>query len=138
MTSAAKETPPRVVVAEDDAEMRRLVSLALRADGNCVEEAANGSELLELLDDAARQENSVDLVITDVRMPGLTGFQALDWLQQVRSRRPPTIVITAFPDALTYLRAEQLGACVLEKPFDLDDLRSLVRSLTGVQVSSPS
>lgn len=122
---------PRVVLAEDDDEMRRLVSRSLRNEGFRVDEAANGSELLEQLENASSAGDKVDVVITDIRMPGLSGFQALDWLQQVRALRPPTIVITAFPDALTYVRASQLGVQVLEKPFDLDDLRSLVRTLSG-------
>ncbi len=122
---------PRILLAEDDVEMRRLVSRSLRDDGYRVDEAANGSELLEQLENASTAGENVDVMITDVRMPGLTGFQALDWLQEVRALRPPTIVITAFPDNLTYVRASQLGVEVLEKPFDLDDLRSRVRTLSG-------
>jgi len=126
----------RIILAEDDEEMRRLVGRALRADGYRVDEAANGSQLLELLDDAANADQPVDVVITDERMPGVTGFQALDWLHQVRAWRPPTIVITAFPDAVAYLRARQLGVHVMEKPFDLDDLRSLVRTLSGARAAT--
>jgi len=124
------------VLAEDDAELRRMVAAALRADGARVEEAANGSEMLEALEGAARRQEPVDVVITDVRMPGLTGFQALDWLDRVRAWRPKTIVITAFPDPMTTLRAEQLGVHLVSKPFELDDLRSLVRAVTGVEAVS--
>ena len=133
MRSRTDGTSPRVVLAEDDAELRRLVAAALRADGVRVEEAANGSEMLEALEDAARKQEPVDVVITDVRMPGLTGLQALDWLDRVRAWRPKTIVITAFPDPMTTLRAEQLGVHLVAKPFELDDLRSLVRALVSVE-----
>ena len=136
MTQFLGAAQRRIILAEDDEEMRRLVGRALRTDGYHVDEATNGSELLELLDAAAKAYQPVDVVITDERMPGVTGFQALDWLHQVRAWRPPTVVITAFPDAVTYLRAQQLGVHVLEKPFDLDDLRSLVRTLTGVRAAN--
>ena len=136
MSKAGGAASRRIILAEDDDEMRRLVGRVLRADGYVVDEATNGSQLLELLDSAAKAYQPVDVVITDERMPGVTGFQALDWLHQVRAWRPPTVVITAFPDAVTHLRAQQLGVHLLEKPFDLDDLRSLVRNLTGVRAAS--
>lgn len=113
-----------------------MVAAALRGDGVEVDEAANGSEMLEALESAARRQVPIDVVITDVRMPGLTGLQALDWLDRVRAWRPKTIVITAFPDPMTALRVEQLGVHLLAKPFELDDLRSLVRALVGVETVS--
>jgi len=136
MRSRRDGTSPHVVLAEDDAELRRMVAAVLRTDGARVEEAANGSEMLEALEDAARRQDAVDVVITDVRMPGLTGLQALDWLDRVRAWRPKTIVITAFPDPMTTFRAEQMGLHLLAKPFELDDLRSLVRALVSVETLS--
>jgi DNA-binding response OmpR family regulator len=118
----------RAVVAEDDAEMRRLVARALRRDGWEVSEASNGSELLELLEWAGRLGDPVDLVVTDVRMPGVSGLQALDWLRRVRDWSAPIIVITAFGDQRTHSLASQLGAQVLDKPFELDELRRLARA----------
>src|SRR5262249_233296 len=118
-----------VVLAEDDLEMRRLLAEALRRDGHEVIEAKNGSELLERLDSAATRQERIGLVITDVRMPGLTGLQALDWLQRVRAVQVPILVITAFCDPLVRHQAARLGAQVLEKPFELDELRARLRKL---------
>jgi DNA-binding response OmpR family regulator len=126
------------VLAEDDVEFRRLVAAALGRDGWEVTEAANGSELLEQLEDAAQRHEPVDAVITDVRMPGLTGLQALDWLQRAHAWWTPVIVITGFGDELTHLQASHLGAHVLDKPFDLDDLRALVRKAVQENRSSRS
>jgi DNA-binding response OmpR family regulator len=132
----------KVFLAEDDVEMRRLASCALQQDGWEVVETANGSELLEELEAAAQRNESVDLVITDVRMPGFTGLQVLDWLQRVRAWSAPVIVITGFGDEKTHLQARRLGAPVLDKPFELDDLRVLARVALErkriVQPSSPA
>jgi DNA-binding response OmpR family regulator len=59
-------------------------------------------------------------------MPGLSGLHALDWFHKVRAWHAPVIVITAFGDAQTHAQARQLGAHVLDKPFDLDALRRTI------------
>ncbi len=120
---------PRVVLAEDDLEMRRLVAQALRRDGYDVVEAKDGSELLECLEMAMRVQDRIDLVITDVRMPGLTGLQALDWMNKVRALHVPVLIVTAFADRQVRDQARRLGADVLEKPFDLQELRARIRKL---------
>jgi DNA-binding response OmpR family regulator len=120
---------PRVVLAEDDFEMRRLVAQALRRDGYEVLEAKNGSELIECLETAMRVQDRIDLVITDVRMPGLTGLQAIDWMNKVRALQVPVLVVTAFGDRHVRQQARRLGADVLEKPFDLEELRARIRKL---------
>ncbi len=120
---------PRIVLAEDDFEMRRLVAQALRRDGYDVVEAKNGSELLECLETAMRVQDRIDLVITDVRMPGLTGLQAIDWMNKVRALHVPVLVVTAFVDRHVRQQARRLGADLLEKPFDLEELRARIRKL---------
>jgi len=119
----------RVVLAEDDSEMRRLVAQVLRRDGYDVVEAKNGSELLECLETAMRVQDRIDLVITDVRMPGLSGLQAIDWMNKVRAMHVPVLVVTAFADRQVREQARRLGADVLEKPFDLEELRARIRKL---------
>jgi CheY-like chemotaxis protein len=71
-----------------------------------------------------------DAIVTDIMMPGLTGMEILAGLAEVR-RRPAVVVITAFGDERTHRRAKALGAiCVLDKPFDVDDLRTILLNLT--------
>lgn len=123
--------PPRILVAEDDAEMRRLVVETLRKDGYDVAEAPDGGRLLVTL---AREygkpgtEASTDLVVSDIRMPVCTGMQILEQLRAARWR-VPVILMTAFGDAATRERATSLGAVLFDKPFDLDDLRTAVAVL---------
>lgn len=121
--------PARILLAEDDAEMRALLADALRNDGHEVVEARHGAELMQLL--AARLQDSgelerVDLVVSDVRMPGWSGLEILEALRGARAL-VPVILITAFGGSDVHSRADDLGAVVVfDKPFDVDDLRTAV------------
>lgn len=116
----------RILVAEDDHEMLKLVAGALQGDGHEVLEVCDGGRLLVLLAQCCKGETDVpDLIISDVRMPVMTGLAMLKAVREARWTIP-VIVMTAFPDADTKWRAESLGATVLAKPFPLSDLRALV------------
>jgi len=118
-----------VLLIEDDTEMRRMLAGALRRDGHTVVELANGDDALDWLGPGVLDgdlERIPDLVVSDVRLPYFTGLEILESLQ-VSARRIPVILITGFPDRETYTQAAQLGAeCVLEKPFDLCELRAAI------------
>jgi DNA-binding response OmpR family regulator len=117
--------PARVLLAEDDRELRGLLALTLREDGYEVKEAADGAELLEALSEAG-EGATFDLVITDIRMPRHTGIDVLSRLRWTDGELP-VILITAFGEERTHQLAERLGAAaVFDKPFDLDDLRVAV------------
>ena len=105
--------PFRVLVAEDDVEMRRVVADALRDDGYDVVELADGGRLL--VDIAARMKaetagESVDLIVSDIRMPICTGLQILEVLRQSHWHTP-VILMTAFGDDATRKHAESLWPC---------------------------
>jgi len=105
-------SPALILVVEDDTSLRGFVAEVLGAQGYTVTSCADGREAMEML-----QEVSVDLVITDLRMPGMRGE---DLLQQVRTTFPsiPVIAVTAFgtiEDAVTLTRAG--AADYLTKPF---------------------
>jgi DNA-binding NtrC family response regulator len=115
----------RVMVAEDDEEMRKLLAWSLRKDGYEIIEAEDGLQLLARLMSAHRDGVPIDLVISDVRMPGFTGLEVLERLQ-ITGRREPVILITAFGDLRVHREADRLGAwAVIDKPFDFDQLREL-------------
>jgi CheY-like chemotaxis protein len=119
---------PVVVLAEDKREMRELVAETLVCEGYQVIQVASGVALLEVMGSACAQEYP-DLVITDVRMPGLSG---LDAIEQVRQVDPfiPVLVITAFGQSAAQGQAEALGvAAVIDKPFELEHLVEWVRRL---------
>ena len=121
---AARLTRPRVLLAEDDDEMRSLLASALRKDGYDVRTCTNGINLLERVAPSFPHGGTEDyaLVVSDIRMPGLSGLEVLADLQGHRSA-PPLILITAFGDEETHARAKRLGAvAVFDKPFQIDRL----------------
>jgi CheY-like chemotaxis protein len=131
----------RLLVAEDDPELRALLALALREDGYDVVEAADGNELLDVIAEAAAPRpfsECFDLIVTDIRMPGFTAFDILGALR-FRLLHTPVILITAFADQLTLRQAARLGVrVVLDKPFDVDDLRhAVLNSLTHPAWTAP-
>jgi two-component system cell cycle response regulator CpdR len=118
----------RVVVAEDDPEMWRLVVEALRKDGHDVREASDGGRLLVHLAEAFDRDPSlgdIDVVVCDVRMPVCSGVELLERLVEARWR-VPFVVMTAFGDEELRRRVEGLGAVFFEKPLRLPDLRAAV------------
>lgn len=127
MTCNDIKAPRRLLLAEDDDEMRRLLQQALRRDGYEVVAVASGAALLERM--IARDEASldVDLVVSDVRMPGLPGTEVLRVLR-ARGCTIPVILISAFCEDSLASEAARLGATALfSKPFEVDDLRTAVR-----------
>ena len=116
----------RVLVAEDDAEMRRIVTTALRGAGYEVREAADGSQLLtQILAQEMAPGAHVDLIVSDIRMPEWNGLLVLEALRDERWGIP-VILMTAFGDEPTRVSARELGAVLLDKPFAIDDLLSAV------------
>jgi CheY-like chemotaxis protein len=131
--------PRRILIAEDDYEMRRLLVAALRRDGYEVTEADNGLRLLSQLYSPLHYgiRADVDLIISDIRMPGVDGLEVLSGLQSYDGA-PPVILITAFGDRQVHAEANRLGAVALfDKPFDLDDLRTFVRRLVPPRNGAP-
>ena len=126
--------PARILLAEDDPDLRALLASELRKDGYIVEEARTGYDLLELLGNLSLRSEVCDLLITDIRMPGLNGLSIAEALRHGITRGTsgtPIILITAFGDEATHAEAERLGASIFDKPFDLDDLRTCIRSLVS-------
>ncbi len=118
----------RVLLAEDDDAMRALLARALRRAGFDVIEASSGYEALDRLARGLMREPSIDLIVSDVRMPGYDGLNILASLRQARTPIP-VILITAFGSTATHAAAARLGAfAMVDKPFDVDDLVILVRS----------
>ncbi len=139
-TEVPAASPARLLLAEDDFELRELLACVLRADGHEVVEACDGNELWALLsrENGAESPRPFSLVVSDVRMPGLTAFQVLTRLQRALADTP-VILITAFGDHTTHLRAQRLGASrVLGKPFDCDELRDAVQDTLHQQARRAS
>ena len=128
-TSAQRHGPARILLAEDDSEMRSALAAAMREDGYSVIEVGDGGRLLIHVVLALRHADKVvDLGVTDIRMPVTTGLRVLQAARDI-GNRVPFIVCTAFPDDATRSAAKQLGAVIFEKPFDIDQFRATVQSL---------
>jgi CheY-like chemotaxis protein len=117
----------RILVADDDEDVRALVADTLRADGYDVLEAADGVELLARLEEALDSpEHRPDVVLTDVMMPRLSGLGVLDALRTARLHFP-VILMTVLKDESVHVVARRLGAVgVIHKPLDADDLRTAI------------
>jgi CheY-like chemotaxis protein len=120
---------PRVIVAEDDPDVRLMVAVALRGMGYEITEASSGAELLDQLADGLLDHDPgarPDVIISDVRMPGLTGLEILAGLRQA-SWPTVFVLMTAYADRRTRDEARSFGVDALfEKPFDIDDLVTAV------------
>ncbi|HVP13697.1 MAG TPA: response regulator [Phycisphaerae bacterium] len=120
---------PRILLAEDDNEMRSLMAHLLRRDGYEVVECPNGVGLLDYLSTflGRSEPEHFDLVISDIRMPGLSGLEVVGGLHR-RPDFPPAILMTAFGDAETHAEAKEIGvAAMFDKPFDMHELMAKVR-----------
>lgn len=117
----------RIFVAEDHPEMRALLRNTLCRDGFEVVEVPDGATLMETLREEDRQPGGgPDLIISDVRMPGMSGLEVLSWIRR-HDWFTPVILITGFGDRDLHLEAARLGAqCVFDKPFDIAELRAAV------------
>jgi CheY-like chemotaxis protein len=115
----------RVLVADDDAQMRRLIKMILEREGYEVVEGTDGLEALDALD-----RHPVDLMILDVDMPRLNGLGVLEELRaRVRTSNVPVIVLTARTDD-TEARVLDLGAQdFLNKPVQPQSLLARVRAV---------
>lgn len=127
---------PTVVLAEDDPELRSLLAFCLYQAGYAVTSCIDGVSLLERIQQGLEGDDPVDLVVTDIRMPGLTGLEVLEFYHD-QPRLPPLICMTAFGDEQTHAEARRLRAsAIVDKPFDIDLLVDLARKLCPTPHSS--
>ncbi|HEY2733141.1 MAG TPA: response regulator [Polyangiales bacterium] len=129
---ALPKAPVRVLLADDDEDMLRLIANALRKDGCEIQIARDGNELIQKLGTQLEDEGArVDIVVSDICMPGASGLEALAALRK-RGLVTPVILMTAFGNPDAHSEAHQLNAiAVLNKPFDMDDLRIVIGSFSS-------
>jgi nitrogen regulation protein NR(I) len=114
---------PSILLIEDDGSTASALEKLLRSDGYSVNVSARGDDGL-----TQARNRPYDLVITDLKLPGLTG---LDLIAQLHSAKPklPIIMMTAHGTTETAIEAMKLGACdYLVKPFEADELLALTAS----------
>ncbi len=118
--------PLRILVAEDNRTLRRLLALVLGRDGHDVVEACDAGELLEMLASSWLDSGvaPIDLVICEQALPGLAGLTVLAGLRS-RDRATPFILMTGNEDVQR--RARRLRAVVLDHPFNVAAIRAAIR-----------
>ena len=119
---------PAILIIEDEAKMRRLLELNLGEDGFTTFSAEDAETGLKLL-----QQNPVDLVVTDLKLPGMDG---LEFLQTIKRQNAalPVVVMTAFGSIETAVEAMKAGASdYVLKPFSLAEMRMVIRKELDVR-----
>lgn len=120
----ASRSPSRVLVVEDDEEMRDALREFLLLSGFLVSAVGDGQEADVL---ATRQD--FDVLLCDIRLPGLDGI-SLARRVRMRSRPPHVILLTAYPEWKVYDEATGVGvAAVITKPVNLQELAKMVESI---------
>jgi DNA-binding response OmpR family regulator len=122
----------RILVTDDEPDIRRLLTALLVGDDHDVSVASNGAEAL-----AAMHLNPPELLILDIMMPGMDGYGVL---QEMKSsgldRTVKTLVLTARSSEADWLKGYKLGAhYYLTKPFDIDEL---LEAIAFMLESSPA
>src|SRR5437773_600285 len=110
-----------ILIVEDEAKMRRLLEVKLGEEGFTTLSAGDAESGLKLL-----RENSVDLIVTDLKLPGMNG---LEFLQAVKRQNSalPVVVMTAFGSVETAVEAMKAGASdYVLKPFSLAEMRMVI------------
>ncbi len=127
LRSSSVHNSARVWIADDDEDMRTLLSAALQRDGYDVTETKDGRETMQHIRQAFDFPMRLpDLIVMDVLMPHYSGLGVLMELRRARWFTP-VIIMTAFPDDVVVQRAKDLGAiAVFKKPFNMDSLRTAV------------
>ncbi len=117
---------PKILIVDDDSGQRSLLDSFLRSQGFDTVTADSGARALEVLNSQA-----VNMMISDVRMPGMSG---LETLRKAREKHKvlPVLLVTAYADIRDAVGAMRDGAVnYLAKPIDLDELVATVRQATG-------
>jgi len=119
---------PTILIVEDEARMRRLLELSLGEEGYATLAAENAEAGLKLLG-----REPVDLLLTDLKLPGMSGLELLEAARRARAELP-VIVMTAYGSVESAVGAMKAGASdYVLKPFSLDEIKLVVRRALDVR-----
>ncbi|HSS96594.1 MAG TPA: response regulator transcription factor, partial [Terriglobales bacterium] len=118
--------PAKILLAEDQADLREMIAVTLRMAGHDVLAAPDGGAALQ-----AAQASSPDLIIMDIHMPVLDGLQVCEQLREVEAlSKVPVMLMSSLPIDQAQVTGEQVGANeYLRKPFELSHLIQRVDAL---------
>jgi DNA-binding NtrC family response regulator len=128
VASPAGDRVAKILLVEDERDVRETIKLQLEDEGHEVSEAASGSEALALAESLV-----FDIVLTDVMIPGINGIELVQKMNQLASR-PVTVVMTGYGSVEMAVNAIKAGAFdFLSKPFSVDVLSATVASALRVK-----
>jgi len=118
-----------VLIVDDERSMRDFLKILLEKEGHEVNTADSGSSALITL-----EKKSIDVVVSDIRMPGMTGIELLETVKE-QSPELPIILITAFASPDDAVLAMKNGAFdYISKPFNVDEIKSVIESATNKNI----
>jgi DNA-binding NtrC family response regulator len=123
MTQTSSIRKGKILVVDDEKNLGRILTKVIGGEGHLVEAVNSGEQALEWLG-----QNSADIVLTDMRMPGMDGITLI---QELKNSFPELciIVMTAYSTVENAVKAMKLGAYeYIKKPFDNDELISIIRN----------
>src|SRR5437763_14930397 len=117
-----------ILIVEDEPKMRRLLEISLGEDGHTVHTAAEAEAGLKCL-----RREAVDLVVTDLKLPGMNGLEFLQEAKRVNAALP-IVVMTAYGSVETAVDAMKAGATdYVLIPFTMAEMKLVVRKAIDVQ-----
>jgi two-component system, NtrC family, response regulator PilR len=120
-----------VLIVDDERSMRDFLKILLEKEGHEVTTASSGASALDALD-----KHTVDVIVSDIRMPGMTGIELLETVKE-HSPEMPIILITAFASPDDAVLAMKNGAFdYISKPFNVDEIKSVIESATSKNIKN--
>jgi DNA-binding response OmpR family regulator len=114
---------PRLLVVDDDAGIRNLVSLIGKRKGFEVETASDGMQALDLV-----THNSYDVAVIDLMMPRVNGYDLVAYMKRL-PEKPFVVIVTAMTDTLVAQLDANIVQSIVRKPFDIDLLGGVLLQL---------
>jgi two-component system OmpR family response regulator len=119
------KTKFKILIADDDRSVRDLIQAVFANDEQLqVVEACDGTQAIKYL-----RENEMDLVLADINMPGISGFELLEEIRKI-SPKLPVIMITGDPEVESAVDCMRLGVVdYIAKPFDVEKVELVIRNV---------
>lgn len=118
---------PRILVVDDEPDVRELVEVLLAAPNRQIDGADGGQAALDRL-----AGQFYDLIVSDLRMPEVDGIQIYRAIQQRPAPRPALLFMSGFTNAAEFVPfLREVGTPIVAKPFDVPELRRAVARLLG-------
>jgi len=125
--------PKRILVVDDDAEIRHMLTAVLQQHELVVDAAGDGSEAVDLL-----RQFQYAVVLVDLMMPGIDGFGLLDQLADGEVLSPPVVLVVTAADRSTLERLDaQRIHGIIRKPFDPEEIARLVVACAEIKSRGP-